>query len=113
VYKLDTAGRESVLYTFTGGADGGSPIAGVTRDSAGNLYGTTSAGGSSYCSPSGCGIVYKLDPAGKQTVLYSFSYIDGANPYGRVLLDRAGSLYGTAAFGGQGNAGVVFRLDPQ
>jgi|HubBroStandDraft_1064217.scaffolds.fasta_scaffold10059_3 uncharacterized repeat protein (TIGR03803 family) len=113
VYKLDTAGHESVLYSFTGAADGGRPVAGVIRDSAGNLYGTTSGGGSSNCENFGCGVVYRLNSTGQQTVLYSFSGVDGGVPYAGVILDSAGSLYGATANGGTGNAGVVFRLDPQ
>jgi uncharacterized repeat protein (TIGR03803 family) len=61
-----------VLHSFTGGADGGYPYAGVIRDSAGNLYGTTISGGAA-----NKGVVYKLDSAGQETVLYSFS--GGAN----------------------------------
>ena len=57
VYKLDTAGQETVLYSFTGGADGSKPQAGVIRDSAGNLYGTTNGGGKY-----GGGVVFKLKP---------------------------------------------------
>jgi uncharacterized repeat protein (TIGR03803 family) len=60
VYKLDKAGRETVLHSFTGGADGAYPEAGLIRDSAGNLYGTTEQGGTA-----GAGVVYKLDTAGK------------------------------------------------
>ena len=56
VFKLDTAGHETVLYSFTGGADGANPNGGVIRDSAGNLYGTTYNGGTS-----GAGVVFKLD----------------------------------------------------
>ena len=66
-YKLDTAGHETVLYSFSGGAGGAFPIAGVVLDSAGNLYGTTSAGGTG-----SWGVVYKLDPAGQETVLFGF-----------------------------------------
>ena len=80
VYKLDATGHETVLYSFTDGADGGYPWAGVIRDSAGNLYGTTTSGGSS-----NAGVVYKLDPTGHETVLYSFcaqqSCADGVSPY--------------------------------
>ena len=112
VYKLDTAGQESVLYSFTGAADGGRPVAGVVRDPNGNLYGTTSGGGSSNCPNFGCGVVYRLNSTGQQTVLYSFSGLDGGVPYAGVILDSAGSLYGTTADGGKGNVGVVFRLDP-
>jgi uncharacterized repeat protein (TIGR03803 family) len=55
VYKLDTAGHETVLYSFTGGIDGGNPSAGVIGDQAGNLYGTTTKGGKY-----GGGVVYVL-----------------------------------------------------
>jgi uncharacterized repeat protein (TIGR03803 family) len=93
------------LYSFTGGSDGASP-GGFVRDQAGNLYGT--AGGGS----NGAGVVYKLDPAGNQTVLYSFTGgADGAQPIG-VVLDPAGNLYGTTYRGGTANLGVVFMLDP-
>ena len=68
VYKVDTTGQETVLYTFTGGADGADPYAGVIRDSAGNLYGTTFEGGTA-----NAGVVYKLDTAGHETVLYNFT----------------------------------------
>ena len=76
VYKLDTSGNETVLYSFTGGADGKNPYAGVIRDSAGNLYGTTYNGGAA-----GSGVVYKVDASGHETVLYSFTGgADGGNP---------------------------------
>jgi uncharacterized repeat protein (TIGR03803 family) len=106
VFKLDTAGNETVLYSFTAGADGGYPYAGVTQDSAGNLYGTTQLGGSA-----GAGVVFKLDLLGNETVLYNFTGgTDGANPFG-VILDSAGNLYGTTQSGGSVGAGVVFKLD--
>ena len=108
VYKLDTAGHETVLYSFTGGADGGDPYAGVIRDSAGDLYGTTFGGGAA-----GAGVVYKLDPADHETVLYSFTGgADGGNPYAGVIPDSAGDLYGTTFGGGAAGAGVVYKLDP-
>src|SRR5579863_72617 len=107
VYKLDAAGQETVLHTFTGGADGGNPFVGVTRDSAGNLYGTTSNGG-----PANAGVVYKLDTAGNETVLYSFTGgADGGYPQAGIILDTAGNLYGTASRGGTAGAGVVYKLD--
>jgi uncharacterized repeat protein (TIGR03803 family) len=106
VYKLDTSGHETVLYTFTGGADGANPRAGAIRDSAGNLYGTTVQGGAA-------GVVYKVDPAGQETVLYSFTNGDaGGYPYSGVILDSAGNLYGTASNGGKGSNGLVFKLTP-
>ena len=109
VYKLDPAGKQTVLYSFTAGADGGYPYSGVIGDAAGNLYGTTVAGGGS-----NAGVVYKLDPAGHETVLYSFkSGIDGGQPEAGVIRDQAGNLYGTTLAGGGDNGGVVFMLDPQ
>ena len=75
VFKIDASGHETVLYSFTGGADGSSPN-GLIRDSAGNLYGTTNGGGAS-----GVGVVFKLDTSGHETVLYSFTGgADGGNP---------------------------------
>ena len=68
VFKLDTTGTETVLYSFTGGADGANPYAGLIRDSAGNLYGTTYGGGTS-----NWGVVFKLDTTGTETVLHSFT----------------------------------------
>jgi uncharacterized repeat protein (TIGR03803 family) len=113
VFKLDTTGHETALYSFTGGADGGNPYAGVIRDSAGNLYGTTLYGGSSNCQPYGCGVVFKVDPTGHETVLYSFTGgTDGGNPYAGVKRDSAGNFYGTTRSGGVApGLGVVFKVD--
>ncbi|HXM42775.1 MAG TPA: choice-of-anchor tandem repeat GloVer-containing protein [Bryobacteraceae bacterium] len=114
VYKLDTAGHQTVLYTFTGGGDGGYPSAGVIGDSDGNLYGTASGGGPDYC----CGVVYKLDAAGHETVLYSFTEgaerpygAEGGYPLAGVIRDSAGNLYGSTDRGGAADSGVVFKLD--
>jgi uncharacterized repeat protein (TIGR03803 family) len=113
VYKVDSAGHETVLYSFTGGADGGTPGAGVIRDSAGNLYGTTIYGGKINCGVgSGCGVVFKLDTSGQETVLYRFSGgSDGSYPHAGVVRDSAGNLYGTAFDGGTVEAGVVYKVD--
>jgi len=106
VYKLDSANNYTVLYTFTG-ADGRFPYAGVIRDSAGNLYGTTLFGGAT-----DHGVIYKLDTTGQETVLYSFSGgDDGGNPYAGVVRDSAGNFYGTARNGGAAQFGVLYKLD--
>jgi uncharacterized repeat protein (TIGR03803 family) len=114
-YKLDPMGHETVLYSFTGGADGGVPYSGVTRDSAGNLYGTTWTGGAGSCY-GGCGVVYKVDPAGHQTVLSSFLGVaNGGFSYGGLALDTAGNLYGTTWSGGPASGeypGMVFKVNP-
>jgi len=117
VFKLDGTGKETVLYRFTGGADGVYPAAGVIADAAGNLYGTTQYGGSVNCFGDGCGTVFKLDKTGKETVLYSFTGgTDGASPVAGLVRDSAGNLYGTATFGGDplcsGGCGVVFKIAP-
>ena len=117
VFKLDTTGHETVLHTFTGGADGSRPFTGVTLDAAGNLYGTTPYGGSNRgnCSHlhGGCGVVFKLDPSGHDTVLYTFTGgADGAEPFSSVVLDAAGNIYGATWVGGTGDGwGVVYELD--
>jgi uncharacterized repeat protein (TIGR03803 family) len=103
---------QSVLYTFSGAADGGTPFSHVTFDSAGNLYGNTIEGGAY-----GEGTVYELMPSGSgwiETVLYSFTGgMDGSSPYGGVIFDALGNLYGNAATGGASpNSGTAFELSP-
>jgi uncharacterized repeat protein (TIGR03803 family) len=109
VFQLDSSGHETVLYTFTGGDDGGYPSwVTLARDSAGNLFGTTSGGGS-YDE----GVVFKVDPSGRETVLHTFTGgDDGGVPLAGVILGREGRLYGTTAFGGLENVGVVFEIKP-
>jgi uncharacterized repeat protein (TIGR03803 family) len=120
VFKVDREGKESVLYSFTGGADGAETFAGVVRDEQGNLYGTTYFGGDfsgSLCTSAGCGVVFKLDPTGKETVLHTFTGgTDGANPNAGLLPGEEGNLYGTASDGGDTSCsapygcGVVFKI---
>ena len=110
VYKIASAGTESVLYSFTGGNDGAIPRSGLIRDGKGNLYGSTSFGpinSSVQCTASTCGVVFKLTPAGTETVLHRFP--GRSLPVGDLLLDQ-GYLYGTTLGGGSGSAGVVFKV---
>lgn len=107
----DGTWSESVLYTFTGGADGANPFAGLILDTAGNLYGTTANGGTR-----GYGVVFKLTPGSggnwTESVLHSFvGGEDGAYPEASVIFDAAGNLYGTTPGGAHG-LGVVFKLAP-
>ncbi len=113
VYELahgSSGWSETVLHTFSGN-DGIAPEGGLVRDAAGNLYGTTSRGGTS-----DRGTVYELSPTSggwSETILYSFTGgADGASPEGTLALDAAGNLYGVATFGGGSNNGVVFKLAP-
>lgn len=101
----------TVLHTFTGGGDGADPLAGLTFDRAGNLYGTAHTGGNS-----SVGTVFKLKPTGSGwliTPLYEFSSqgSGGANPSSGVIFGPDGSLYGTASTGGSG-FGTVYKLQP-
>ncbi len=113
------AQTETVLYNFTGGADGLYPTSSLVSDGAGNFYGTTVLGGT--CpgwNQYGCGVVFEISPNGsggwKQMVLHTFSAPpDGANPFcAPLIFDSAGNLYGTTEFGGAYNWGSVFELSP-
>src|ERR1022692_4599064 len=98
---------ETVLHHFASPPQGAYPEAGVVRDPAGNLDGTTVNGGAA-----GWGVVFKLDTSGHETVLYNFTGgTDGGNPSGGVIRDSAGNLYGTTQIGGAVGWGVVFKLD--
>jgi uncharacterized repeat protein (TIGR03803 family) len=115
VFKIDSLGNFTVLYVFTGGSnDGEGPIATLLRDSAGNLYGTTYTGGDQSCTNSfgnpGCGVVFKLDGSGNETILHVFAggTTDGALPESTLISDGKGNLYGTTTYGGVANGGVIF-----
>ncbi len=123
VFKVSSKGAESVLYAFcslSGCADGETPVYGpLLMDKAGNLYGTTIFGGSySDCNGGTCGVVFKLSPSGKETVLHNFTGgADGAFPYAGLTSDASGNLYGTAGYGGaecygSNTCGVVFMPIP-
>jgi len=103
---------ETVLYSFTGGADGAYPEYGdLSFDHSGNLYGTTGGGGSS-----GCGVVFKLTRSGSswtESVVWNFNGVnDGCGPISGVIFDSAGNLYGTTSSGGPGNFGTAYELSP-
>jgi uncharacterized repeat protein (TIGR03803 family) len=123
--------KEKVLYSFQGLPDGSLPAGGVVFDKMGNLYGATTEGGSNSCLGIGqCGTVYQLAPPAKkgdpwtETVLYIFrgkNHNDGSLPAGGVIIDEAGNLYGTTAYGGAGTCillggnvgcGTVYELSP-
>ncbi len=131
VFKLTPAGSgyvESILHGFKGGKRDGAGVANLIEDDTGALYGTTLAGGqqsaASGCtgnqSYQGCGVVFKLSPSHstyKERVIYSFQGsadgYDGYWPYGGLLADASGKLYGTTTFGGSsGLLGSVFQLTP-
>ena len=106
VFKLTPRGVQSVVYAFQGGSDGFYPEAGLIEDKAGNLYGTTLAGGGS-----NLGTVFKIAPHGTEAVLYAFHGVDDGNsPVAGLIEDKAGNLYGTTSAGGAGDFGTVFEL---
>ena len=106
---------ESVLYRFQGGSDGSTPVSSLMFDQAGNLYGTTAAGGGSAC-PVGCGTAFKLTPSAQswtESVIYAFAGgTDGETPEGRLVLDKAGNFYGATNVGGAYGLGTVFKISP-
>ena len=124
MFKISAAGKETVLYLF-GGMDGAHPRGHLVMDANGNLYGTTFSGGAQ-----NVGTVFRLNPGRKETVLNSFSdevykaistgrspvcdnskACDGANPYGGLVIDSSGNLYGTTRYAGAKGAGTVFKIN--
>jgi uncharacterized repeat protein (TIGR03803 family) len=118
VFKLDSSGNETVLYSFTGGSDGGIPIGRLVA-SGGSFYGITASGGDPTCL---CGTVFKLDSSGKLTVLHAFmGGSDGSQNEAQPELGLAlinGNFYGAASFGGVSGCdgalgcGVIFKVTP-
>jgi uncharacterized repeat protein (TIGR03803 family) len=113
IYELSPNGDSwnyTVLYSFTGGSDGGGLASGLISDPLGNLYGTASHGGVGY------GTVFQLSLVGNswvETTLYAFrNDRDGTFPYGGLTIDKAGNLYGTTFQGGSNGGGTVFELKP-
>jgi len=112
VYKIDTTGAETVLFTFSAFESGSNPASPLIQDQSGNLVGIADEG------PGGAGIVYKLSPLGDQTLLFSFQGGTGRNarvPSGGLFLDKSGNIFGTTLFGGNGTCqfgcGTIYRLD--
>jgi uncharacterized repeat protein (TIGR03803 family) len=118
-FELNARGHESILHTFTGSPDGANSYnAGLLRDSSGVFYGETDGGGSN-----GAGIIFKLAPQPRacasvlcpwhETILHQFSggSGDGAGPYGDLIEDSNGNIYGTTIAGGSMGFGTVFKLD--
>ena len=102
--------REQVLHSFGNGSDGAIP-SGMVLDSTGNLYGTTSQGGTN-----GLGTVFELIPNGHggriEQVLFSFHGPDGVEPIGSLIFDAAGNLYGATQSGYDSSLGTVYELTP-
>ncbi|MGB6518758.1 MAG: choice-of-anchor tandem repeat GloVer-containing protein [Candidatus Cybelea sp.] len=108
VFSITPSGKESVIYAFSGGTDGDAPTAGLINVN-GILYGTTGNGGTGFCSGLGCGTVFSVTPAGKETVLHTFTGADGALPWAG-LTSVKGKLYGTTMSGGAYGFGTIFSI---
>ncbi|MCC6493022.1 MAG: hypothetical protein IT424_08370 [Pirellulales bacterium] len=107
VFRLDPVTNVFTTLASFGGDDGAFPYAGLLADAAGNLYGTTFAGG-----PGGRGTIFRLNATTKTlTTLASFDGANGSGPRGDLIADDAGNLYGATAGGGAFGRGTVFRLD--
>ena len=124
VFQITPSGALTILYKFGLGAGGGVPVlpapiqtndgllpsSALIQASDGNFYGTTRAGGNGACSE-GCGTVFKITPAGQETVLYAFRGADdGAAPQATLIQASDGALYGTTSAGGQLDQGTVFQI---
>jgi uncharacterized repeat protein (TIGR03803 family) len=119
VFKFDTSMLLSVRYFFQGRGDGGGPSPVLLQGPGGELYGTTSNGGKFLCSLGlyGCGVVFKVDLRGRETVLHTFTDTpDGSRSESGVIQDKFGNLYGTTWFGGSDacvdGCGTVFEVQP-
>ncbi len=111
-FQLKPTGAYKALYSFTGGADGGVPWGGLTLGPDGNLYGTTSVGGSNCTASGGCGTIFSFTTAGKLTTLYSFAGSgQGNSPESNLTLSTNGLLYGTTQVGGSFGSGVFYSLN--
>jgi uncharacterized repeat protein (TIGR03803 family) len=116
VFKIAPDGTETVLYAFVGGQYGYQPASPPVIGSGGMLYGATIDGGlgNKQCGHDGCGTVFSLAPDGTETLIYAFKGgSDGAHPFGRLVLDDTGNLFGTAETGGQIGYGTAYEVSPK
>jgi len=110
VFKITPAGKLT-MFSFDG-TNGSAPFAGLVQAANGDLYGTTSSGGTSGNCTNGCGAVFKITPSGKLTTLHNFNYSDGADVLGTLVLATDGNYYGTTQIGGFYGGGTVFKIAP-
>jgi uncharacterized repeat protein (TIGR03803 family) len=123
VFRTDTSGNITTLYSFSGGADGYGPAGSLIQSTDGYFYGVTRNGGDLACEilpTSGCGTIFRIDSTGNLTTLYSFTGgADGANPSEALLQGHDGFFYGTTLYGGNSSCsvssyigcGTIFKID--
>jgi uncharacterized repeat protein (TIGR03803 family) len=109
VFKITPSGTETVLWSFGNGSDGANPNVGLIQASDGDFYGTTAFGGAN-----GAGTIFKITPAGAETVLWSFTFstTDGSYPYAGLIEGHDGNFYGVAGSGGANGTGVFYKITP-
>jgi uncharacterized repeat protein (TIGR03803 family) len=118
VFELTAQGSYQILYSFTGGSDGSLPLASLTLDSQGNLYGTTYRANADCCTNYYQGTVFKLTPGSsgswQETILYNFIQQGDScqQPASNIVFDSHGNLYGTTNQGGTWRGGCLFELSP-
>lgn len=105
VFRVTPAGAETVLWSFGNGTDGVDPEGGLVAGSDGNLYGTTSLGGTN-----NIGTVFRITPAGVETVLWNFASASGGLAVAPMTLGRDGNFYGTTQTGGPNGGGTLFKI---
>jgi len=119
VFKVTPSGKYTVLHAFcsqTNCTDGANPLGGLGQGADGNFYGTTEYGGTG---TGGLrqGVVFKITPTGKFSVLYNFcsvtSCTDGSNPFGGLVQATDGNFYGTTVAGGANDLGTIFQITPK
>jgi uncharacterized repeat protein (TIGR03803 family) len=123
VFRTDTSGNITTLYSFSGGTDGYGPMGSLIQGTDGYFYGVTQNGGDLNCEilpTSGCGTIFRIDSTGTLATLYSFQGLaDGANPSAALLQGNNGLFYGTALYGGNPacavsaytGCGTIFQID--
>lgn len=108
LFSISQAGKLTTLYNFCSESncfDGGQPVVGLVQGTDGDFYGATTC-----CGANNDGTVFKINSAGKFTLLHTFDATDGASPNGGLMQDTNGTFYGTTATAGTGGYGTVFSL---
>lgn len=114
LFKLEPSGKYHILHVFNGDSGGGEPSGKLIRDQDGSFYGVTYLGGARPCGylQAGCGVIFKIDHTGNETVLYTFGAPADGGSASDLIRDASGNIYGTTGRGGNFGWGSVFKLDP-
>ena len=108
---MTPSGFLTTLHEFANANKQGAFPSALMQATDGNFYGTTLLGDTGPCN-GGCGVIFKMTPAGQLTVLHNFTNIDGNHPYGPIIQASDGNFYGTTRYGGSSGEGVVYKITP-